>query len=86
MAKQRYGAPRRNIGERLEPVQGPAKNEDDEVVSNMRRRERKFPQSIGEEDTEIFDSPMKTYKKGGLVKKACVRGMGAAVRGGGYNT
>jgi hypothetical protein len=27
----------------------------------------------------------KGYAKGGLVKKACVRGMGAAVRGGGYN-
>ena len=77
MAKQRYGAPRKNTGKMLEPVQGPAKREEDEVISNMRRRETKLPRSVEYDSTG--------YKKGGLVKKACARGMGAAVRGGGYN-
>ena len=77
MAKQRSGAPRKDMGEMLEPVQGPAKREEDDVVSNMVRRPRKLPITLDDEP--------RNYSKGGLVKKACVRGMGAAVRGGGYN-
>lgn len=51
---------------------------DPEAPTNMRRgRPRLTP--VGPENKP------KGYAKGGLVKKACVRGMGAAVRGGGYN-
>lgn len=63
----------RNVGKR--PI-GSMSDEELDYYANTTNYKSGLPEGYNKR---------KSYAKGGLVKKACARGMGAAVRGGGYN-